>query len=121
MEGRIKGSWPGGPRREGDTHSRAHTPHLQRVQEIEARIASRSFRVTRQARTRRAILGMVFSAGLALALGWVVGVRSHATAEELTVAQEARRATDVDISSEINRALLELWKMEDVEYQRNRR
>lgn len=121
MEGRIKGSWPGGPRRTGDTQERAHPPRLQRVEEIEARIASRSLRVARQARTRRAILGMVLSACLALAAGWVLGVRSHSTAEEITASQEARRAADVDLSSEINRALLELWKMEDVEYQRNRR
>ena len=26
-----------------------------------------------------------------------------------------------DLSSEVNRAMLELWKMEDVEYQRNTR
>ena len=121
MEGRIQGSWPGGPRRDGEAQERKRPPRLQRVEEIEAGLASRSLRATRRARSRRLIFGAALSAALALAFGWVMGVRSHTTAEEITAAQAAQQTRDLDISSEINRALLELWRMEDLEYQRNRR
>jgi hypothetical protein len=57
--------------------------------------------------------------GAAFLLGAGLGRASHATPHEITEAREAARARDVDISSEVNRALLELWKMEDIEASRN--
>jgi len=51
--------------------------------------------------------------------GFLLGLSSHRTAEEmateLTVSQNLNQA----ISKEVNRTLLELWKMEDVEALRN--
>jgi hypothetical protein len=51
------------------------------------------------------------------------GVRSRRTQEELRADAEAgaRKELDVSISKEVNRTLLELWKMENVEALRNRR
>ncbi len=40
--------------------------------------------------------------------------------EELNAAQATDKRRDVDISAEVNRTLLQLWKMEDVEAARNR-
>lgn len=54
-----------------------------------------------------------FAAGLAL------GLASHTTADAITAEQQAARIRDLGISSEVNRVLLELWKMEDVEHARN--
>lgn len=84
-------------------------------------MASRWLRVRRGARTRRLVLGMVLSAVLAGTFGRALGLRGHTTLEEITAAQQAAEATGSELSREINRALLELWRMEDVEYQRNRR
>ncbi len=121
MEGRIRGSWPGGPRRDGEPQERTRPPQLQRVEEIEARSASRLLRVRRGARTKRLVLGVAFFSVIALAFGWVLGLRSHTTLEEMQSAQSQQRAArDADMTSEINRVMLELWKMEDVEYARNR-
>ncbi len=75
---------------------------------------------TRTRRTRRVALGFVGATIVAGTLGAYVGFSSHTTREELTEAQQAARQRDIDISSEVNRTLLELWKMEDVEALRNK-
>ncbi len=122
MEGRIRGSFPGGPSREGPSEERKRPPQLQRVEDIEAALARRHVRRSHEARRKRVIVGLVFSTVAAGGLGLVLGLRSRTTAEELTQVYEAtNRPEDVEISKEVNRALLELWKMEDVEFNRNRR
>lgn len=63
--------------------------------------------------------GLLLIIALAFGIGAALGRASHATQEELTAAREAARARDQDISREVNRMLLELWKMEDVEASRN--
>lgn len=66
------------------------------------------------------------AAGLALLLvvafgvGTALGRSSHETQATLTAKETESRQRDVDISSEVNRTLLQLWKMEDVEAARSR-
>ncbi|MFQ5536026.1 MAG: hypothetical protein ACE5GJ_01120 [Gemmatimonadota bacterium] len=74
----------------------------------------------RRARRRRVIVGGFVVVLLALGLGLVLGIASHRTAQEVVEAQRAQRRKDFDISREVNRTLLELWKMEDVEAARSR-
>ena len=120
MEGKISGSWPGGPKRDGETGERTRRPRLQRVEEIEKRSATRSLRRQRKARTKRFLFGVGFSAVVAGGFGWVLGLRSHATLQEINAEKAEMQGHDSDLSKEVSRALLELWKMEDVEYERNR-
>lgn len=51
----------------------------------------------------------------------MLGYSTHTTAEELAEAQEVKRNPESGISEEINRALLELWRMDEVEFARTRR
>ncbi|MDP2958356.1 MAG: chemotaxis protein CheW [Longimicrobiales bacterium] len=120
VEERITGSYPGGPRRDGDPGKPARAPRLERAEDIEARFAARSLRHRHRARSRRIAVGFWLSLALAGTLGWFLGKGSHRTVEELNATQAANKRRDVDISAEVNRTLLELWKMEDVEAARNR-
>jgi dihydrodipicolinate synthase/N-acetylneuraminate lyase len=89
------------------------------VEHIEERVSRRRLERTRTRRTRRVLLGFAAATVLAGFLGGYVGFASHTTPEALTEAQQAAHRRDVDISTEVNRTLLELWKMEDVEALRN--
>jgi len=120
MDSRIRGSWPGGPKRDGPAQVRSGPPRLQRVEHIEAHIAHRTVRAKRGARAKRLAWGLALSSVVALAFGWALGLRSHATLEEVTAAQPGQ-TLGVDFNEEINKTLLELWKMDEVQYQRNRR
>lgn len=121
MTGRIRGSFPGGPSREAPPEKRTRAPQLQRVEDIEAGLAKRSVSRKRRARRRRVVWGFLFSALVAGGVGVLLGVRSHATAEEQQAELRARsRPQEFDISSELNRTLMELWRMEDIEAARNR-
>lgn len=58
------------------------------------------------------VLGSLLAGGVGVALG----TRSRTTAEEALAEQQADRRPDrMDITREVNRTLLELWKMEDLE------
>lgn len=65
-------------------------------------------------------MGLVVSLLVAGVIGWVLGVSAHETAEEITEAAQEQRVEDLDISREVNRTLLELWRMEEIEAQRGR-
>ena len=125
--GRIRGSYPGGPRRpggtsedDGDSGSRGRT--LKSAQEIDAR-RDRSVARRRSEMKRRRVWA-IFAGALLLAggAGLYMGFRTHRTTEQLTDEREAERQGGFadQISSETNRMLMELWRMEDVEFQRNR-
>jgi len=58
---------------------------------------------------------------LGFAAGAALGLATHTTPEALTDAMDTERARDAEISREVNRLLLELWKMEDVEAARGSR
>ena len=116
MEGRRGGSFPGGPSRGGTSEGRRRASRLERVADIEARVADTSVARTRRGRRRRAILGLMLSVLAAGGLGVALGVHSRMSAEEVAARnQVAARPADLDISREVNRALLELWRMEEAE------
>ncbi|MCH7534058.1 MAG: hypothetical protein IIB36_20175 [Gemmatimonadetes bacterium] len=62
-------------------------------------------------------MGVLISGGI----GGAVGYSTHKTQEEVLKALEEERTPASTLSKETNRALLELWRMEDVEAARGRR
>ena len=66
------------------------------------------------ARRSRVVWGVTSSAVAAAVVGLVLGLMSHSSAEELRMADE-RQNTAPELSREVNRTLLQLWKMEDLE------
>ena len=115
MDRRIGAKFPGGPGRIGTPPDQGRHARLESIAEIEARVARRRLARSRTRRTRRIALGFALATIVAAGVGFSLGLRSGRTAEELTQAQEATRRQDIDVSSEVNRTLLELWKMEDFE------
>jgi hypothetical protein len=92
------------------------------MDELEDARARRSVERRRRARNVRLIWGFILSLVAAGGLGLALGLESHATPEELAApAQGPRGPLDREISEQVNRTLLELWRMEDVEAGRARR
>lgn len=113
MAARLLGVFPGGPRRgvEGAGPPR----RIRRMEDVaaEALVVHRRRAVAR--RRRRWILGSLAAICLAGVAGYVLGHESRPTAEGLSRQGAAQATMDKLISREVNRTLLELWKMEDVE------
>lgn len=119
MTGRIDSGFPGGPRRHTKASPRGdHPPRIERVGDWEHRVSRSKVKRTRARRTRRIALGLFAAMLLAGSAGAWIGYSSHMTAQEVTEAKDAANHRD-ELSSEVNRTLLELWKMEDVESLRN--
>lgn len=120
MADQIKGKWPGGPSGRADSVPPGRRVRTRTVEELEDGMVNRHLRRRRDARSRRIVVGFVAVALVAGGVGWYVGEQSHATAEEVAAEREAAAAPESELSKELNRAMLELWRMEDVEYMRNR-
>lgn len=121
MDDKIKGGWPGGPRRPSEVGEDDPAPRLARMDEIEGQVASRRLRLTRKGRRRRVLWGMVLSVILAGGLGWYLGASRQPTPQEFADEMSRSGERGLDISGEVNRTLLELWRMEEVEAGRGRR
>lgn len=123
----FSGAFPGGPRKSAPVPARVGPPRLSRVEEIEERAARRGVRRRHRKRGMRIAYGLAASLVGSGVMGLVLGLSTHETRAdvqaEAKAAEEAQRANaDVEaFSSEVNRTLLELWKMEDVEFSRNSR
>jgi dihydrodipicolinate synthase/N-acetylneuraminate lyase len=65
-------------------------------------------------------MALVMGISLAGGVGLILGHSAHTTPEELAKEVEAQQNPDAGISREVNRTLLELWKMEEVEAARAR-
>lgn len=121
MSGGFHGSFPGGPSRRGGPPPRSGPPRLRRVEDIEERVARRQMVLKRDRRRSRVLWGLVGTAFAAGTIGLLLGMQSHTTAAEITAAEEARnQPSTMELSKEVNRTLLQLWRMEDVEAARNR-
>jgi hypothetical protein len=123
MEGKIRGSFPGGPRKSVPATQRTAPPKLESVQEFEERRARSRVRRTHKARARRMLYGLVVSAALSGGVGVLLGVRSHTTVEQVREQDTVERATTAqdELNRQVNRTLVELWNMEDVQVDRNTR
>lgn len=119
MAERITGSFPGGPTRADTTPRRRGPVRTRSVEVLEEARAARTFRRRRTARRRRVVWGFVLSLAAAGAAGVYLGMGSHVSPTELSVQAEEARARDFDISREVNRTLLELWRMEELEARRS--
>lgn len=119
MSTRIRGAFPGGPSRTADGAPPATAPRLPAMRELEAASARQRCERARRGRRRRVAVGILAVLGGALGIGLALGRASHATASELQAEADAR-AADRLISSEVNRVLFELWKMEGLEAVRGR-
>ena len=126
MEGKISGSFPGGPRKRVAAAERTSAPRLRRVEDIEELAVGQHIRRTRDRRRKRVFYAVLVSVAISGATGWYLGIQNQSSLEEVRAQMAAQRATESggdmgDLSSEVNRVMLELWKMEDVEYARNTR
>mgnify|MGYP003985502273 FL=1 len=130
MDEKLRGSFPGGSSKTRPVAERTTAPRLSRVEDLERRSAVRQQGRTRARRKKRFVLGLVVSLIAAGGTGLYFGKRSHVTLEEIRAEQETVTGgaqggggdTDMSfLSGEVNRTLLELWKMEDIEYMRNSR
>jgi hypothetical protein len=114
------GTYPGGPHGLDSPTERRRRPRLMRLEEISELADRRVVQHKRRRRRLRMAVGAAVAMLGGLGVGWAVGHRAHRTVQEVI---ESQRETSVEgeISKEVNRTLLELWKMEDVQYDRNRR
>ena len=113
-EPRIGGSYPGGPSRQGRGEERGE-PRLERVDEIEERMSRARGRAARDRRARRIRIGFVLALCVAAGTGLALGLMSDRSTEDIAREREEERMQSRDVSQEVNRVLLELWKMEDLE------
>ena len=126
MEGRMSGSFPGGPRKQVAAAERTAAPRLSRVEDMEERAVDRHVRRSQQRRRKRIAFAVLLSVAVSGAGGVYLGLRNRATLEEIRAEFAAQQAAEAgggpsDMSTEVNRAMMELWKMEDVEFMRNTR
>lgn len=119
MVERITGSFPGGPTRKDTTPQRHGPVRAAPLRTREDRHAARTLRRSRAQRRWRVAGGFVVSLLAAGGLGLSLGLLSHDSAAEASGAALGQQSRDLDISQEVNRALLELWRMEEVEGRRS--
>lgn len=108
--GRVRGVFPGGPRRGGGSAERGAPPSVSELSGRAARTKGARRRRRRRRRTMWTVVGvMALSAGIGVALGRY--------AHDPTEAPRSPQSNAVDraVSREVNRVLLELWKMEEGE------
>ncbi len=115
------GIYPGGPHLASSGKEMQRPPRLMRVNEIEEQLARRSEQIRQRSRRNRLVLAVLLSVSAAGGLGLILGHSTHTTAEELTEALQVKRNPGSGISEEINRVLMELWRMEEVEFANTRR
>ncbi len=94
---------------------RGRRPRLDSVQELEERIAETRLARAHTRRARRFRLCFACATILAGILGYSLGFASRRTSAESPHTNQAMHRRQFDLSKEVNRTLLELWKMEDFE------
>ncbi len=120
MSERIRGQFPGGPRRPQEGGTSRPPTHIPTVDEIEGAIARQTRTEEHRRRRRRVAMGFVSSLIVAGGIGFGVGRAVRKPAPEMALPERSRSGLDKEISTQVNRTLLELWRMEDVEYARGR-
>lgn len=108
------GRYPGGPRRRAEGEEPPRRPDLEGLGEFEERVARQAGRRHAKRRARKVRIGFLVALLVSGAIGLMLGYMSHQTPEELAAERERARQ-EFNASEEVNRVLLELWKMEDLE------
>jgi hypothetical protein len=90
------------------------------VEELEGRIAHRTRSAERGRRRRRVWAGLVTALVVAGAIGFGVGRAVRPPQPEEVLPTSGRSAVNQVISEQVNRMLIEEWRMEDVQYARGR-
>ena len=114
------GIYPGGPHSASSGREGQQPPRLMRVEEIEERLAHHSEQFRQRSRRKRLVLGLLFCVVAAGGLGLIVGHSTHTTPEELTEVLEANVKSESEFSELVDRTLMELWKMEELQIARTR-
>lgn len=104
---------------------RAHRPGSAWMRTaIEEHAARRYTRRGSRQRRKRLLYGFLSAVVVSGGVGMYMGLQSHTTLEEVRAKEAAAAAGPAgsgELSSVLNKAMMELWKVEDVECQRNRR
>ena len=115
----MRGSWPGGPSRKstGSEVGERRAPgaaHLERAEDIEARVTAAHQGAQRSRRRKRVLAGLAVAVAVAGGIGLYLGYRAHLNAEAITAGRNAagQQPANFDPSLQTNRVLDELWKME---------
>lgn len=108
------GRYPGGPRRRAEGEEPPQRPDLEGLEDYEERVARQSGRRRANRRARRVKIGFLVAILLSGAIGLMLGYMSHQTPEDFAAERERARQ-EFSASQEVNRVLMELWKMEDIE------
>lgn len=111
----IRGAFPGGPTHPASSPGPGLTPFIPSVASLETYAAHRRLRRRRARRATRHVVGISAVFAMALVIGGALGLASRVTPTEAAYAPDSRSSVDRLISREVNRTLLELWKMEDLE------
>lgn len=114
---RISGSYPGGPRRREEGEPPPPPTELDSVGDIEERSARLAVSRSRRRRSRRVRIGFLVAILASAGVGLALGLMSHRTSTELAGERRSRTAQgdDFNPSAQVNRMLLEMWKMESIE------
>ncbi len=112
---RIQGTFPGGPTRTGSGRGLGGGPRLKTVEEAETARARQAVRRRVARRRSRRALGVAVVSAAALAAGGLMGWATRQSREELAESPDPQGSLDRMISAQVNRTLLELWKMESME------
>lgn len=112
----IRGVFPGGPTRMGSGRGGAGAFHLPSMTEQEGARRRRQRRRTRFRRRARVVAGLATASALAMGVGVGLGWAARTTRDDRMVEPAPASTLDRVISAEVNRTLLELWKMEDLEH-----
>lgn len=120
MSDRIRGRYPGGPRRPEEGEERPLPTHLPSVEEIEAGVARATRAAERRKRRHRVWMGFVVALVVAGAVGFGVGRAVGPPQPEDVLPISATGDINKAISEQVNRVLVEEWRMEDVQYARGR-
>lgn len=113
MNGGVRGIFPGGPTRGG---ARAGArPRLPTVADRWRAGIAEGTRRARRRRRSRALAGAALVLASAGFLGVAAGRRVGTPAPDRAARADSASAVDRVVSREVNRVLLELWKMEGLE------
>ncbi len=97
MEAKMRGAFPGGPRKSLPAAERTAPARLPRVEQIEERASGRRERRGSKKRQKRIVVGVFSAFALSGGLGLFLGLRSHTSLDELRAAAEAAASSSATI------------------------